>query len=263
MRFGALQYPTKSPKADTGLECHCCCGEQSFPALYHRFLRLYGLALYGEKRVYGRIQPGCWPIPSPFGFRSCRTKKILPAAEELIQNSTENDVFGFVSETEIYELFGWIVPQAMEKHHMNEALAVTDEMRCFEDFDKRNSTQKIDFYRKWYHTRSKFRLYSLEGAQKDYARAHNGQQWDAPDDKQDLERNSLSQVIVDSFMETLTEKDKEILRLRMEGVTLEEIAQQLGYKTHSAVLKRIRKIGQAYEAFADVDYGFSEKKITG
>lgn len=49
----------------------------------------------------------------------------------------------------------------------------------------------------------------------------------------------------------------------MEGVTLEEIAQQLGYKTHSAVLERIRKIGQAYEAFADVDYGFSEKKITG
>ncbi len=64
-------------------------------------------------------------------------------------------------------------------------------------------------------------------------------------------------------METLTEKDKEILRLRMAGVTLEEIAEQLGYKTHSAALKRIRKIGHAYEKFADVDYGFSEKKITG
>ncbi len=60
-------------------------------------------------------------------------------------------------------------------------------------------------------------------------------------------------------METLTEKDKEILRLRMAGVTLEEIAEQL----HSAALKRIRKIGHAYEKFADVDYGFSEKKITG
>ena len=214
--------------------------------------------------VYSGYDPAWLLAHSPaFWIQELQDEKILPVAEELIQNSTENDVFGFVSETEISELFGWIVPQTMEKNHMNEALAVTDEMRCFEDFDKRNSIQKIDFYRKWYHTRSKFRLYSLEGAQKDYARAHNGQQWDAPDDKQDLERNSLSQVIVDSFMETLTEKDKEILRLRMEGVTLEEIAQQLGYKTHSAVLKRIRKIGQAYEAFADVDYDFSEKKITG
>ena len=29
------------------------------------------------------------------------------------------------------------------------------EFRCFEDFDYRNSRQKIDFYRKWYHTRAK------------------------------------------------------------------------------------------------------------
>lgn len=214
--------------------------------------------------VYSGYDPAWLLAHSPtFWIQELQDEKNLPSAEALIQNCTEEDVFGFVSETEISELFGWIVPQAMEKHHMNEALAVTDEMRCFEDFDKRNSTQKIDFYRKWYHTRSKSRLYSLEGAQKDYARAHNGQQWDAPDDKQDLEQSSLSQVMVDAFLETLTEKDKEILRLRMEGVTLEEIAQQLGYKTHSAVLKRIRKIGQAYEAFADVDYGFSKKKITG
>lgn len=40
-----------------------------------------------------------------------------------------------------------------------------------------------------------------------------------------------------------------------------EIAEKLGYKTHSAVLKRIRKIGKAYEKYAGVDYGFSEKKI--
>ena len=32
----------------------------------------------------------------------------------------------------------------------------------------------------------------------------------------------------------------------MNGDTLEEIAEKLGYKNHSGVLKRIRKIGQAY-----------------
>lgn len=48
----------------------------------------------------------------------------------------------------------------------------------------------------------------------------------------------------------------QILELRMSGDTLEEIAENLGYKNHSGVLKRIRKIGQAYEAYAGVDYGF-------
>jgi chromosomal replication initiation ATPase DnaA len=47
----------------------------------------------------------------------------------------------------------------------------------------------------------------------------------------------------------------------MLGLTLEEIANKLGYKTHTGVLKRIRKIGRYYEKFAGVDYGFSEKKI--
>ena len=36
-----------------------------------------------------------------------------------------------------------------------------------------------------------------------------------------------------------------------------------GYKNHSGVLKRIRKIGEAYEAYTGVDYGFEGGKITG
>ena len=55
----------------------------------------------------------------------------------------------------------------------------------------------------------------------------------------------------------------QILELRMSGDTLEDIAEKLGYKNHSGVLKRIRKIGQAYEAYAGVDYGFEGGKITG
>ena len=44
--------------------------------------------------------------------------------------------------------------------------------------------------------------------------------------------------------------------------TLEEIAEKLGYKNHSGVLKRIRKIGLAYEKFTGADYGFENRKIT-
>ena len=81
-------------------------------------------------------------------------------------------------------------------------------------------------------------------------------------DKEGLFR-AIVEPVVDQFKATLSEKDMKILELRMSGDTLEEIAEKLGYKNHSGVLKRIRKIGQAYEAYAGVDYGFEGGKITG
>ena len=59
-----------------------------------------------------------------------------------------------------------------------------------------------------------------------------------------------------SFAEsTITEKDREILKLRMEGYTEQEIAAKVGYKTASAVHKRIAKIADAYEDFVTAEYG--------
>ena len=78
------------------------------------------------------------------------------------------------------------------------------------------------------------------------------------DNAEDLDKQ---QALVDQFKATLSEKDMQILELRMSGDTLEEIAEKLGYKNHSGVLKRIRKIGQAYEAYTGVDYGFESGKI--
>jgi hypothetical protein len=101
----------------------------------------------------------------------------------------------------------------------------------------------------------------LESFQEDYAECHGGQEWDVADASVDVDLEVTAKVQVDDFMATLTKKDKQILEMRMKGRTLEEIAEALGYQNHSGVLKRIRKIGQAYEKLADVDYGFSGNKI--
>ena len=77
----------------------------------------------------------------------------------------------------------------------------------------------------------------------------------------DVEESAVAQALVDQFKATLSEKDMQILELRMSGDTLEEIAEKLGYKNHSGVLKRICKIGQDYEAYTGVDYGFENGKI--
>ena len=66
---------------------------------------------------------------------------------------------------------------------------------------------------------------------------------------------------VRQFMERLSETDRQILYLRMQKRPFAQIAQRLGFKTHSAVLKRSRKVGKAYERYAGTDLGFDEKKI--
>ena len=150
----------------------------------------------------------------------------------------------------------------MAKHNLHTVIEAAKEFRCFEDFDFRNSRQKTNFYRKWYHTRTKHQMISIEKFKENYAESHNGQEWDEPDSSQDAEENITSEILVEQFKATLTEKDMAILEMRTEGDTLEEIAQKLGYKNHSGVLKRIRKIGLDYEKFTGEDYSFDDRKIT-
>ena len=56
----------------------------------------------------------------------------------------------------------------------------------------------------------------------------------------------------------IDETDRRILVLRHQGYTFSEIAEKLGFKTHSAVQKRIQKLGREFEAFADTDLGFTQ-----
>ena len=170
---------------------------------------------------------------------------ILASAGELFKGC--HSALGYVPEWQIDIYLHHIVPNVMKKHRMDEIIRVARESPCFEDFDFQKSNQKTDFIRKWYHTRTKHPIISLEEFQEAYADAHGGQEYEEPDPSQNVEETVVAQA----------------LELRMSGDTLEEIAEKLGYKNHSGVLKRIRKIGQAYEAYAGVDYGFEGGKITG
>ena len=48
----------------------------------------------------------------------------------------------------------------------------------------------------------------------------------------------LNELRLKSFMETLSERDREILNLKMQGMTDQKIAEKVGFKNHSAVVKR-------------------------
>ena len=55
--------------------------------------------------------------------------------------------------------------------------------------------------------------------------------------------------------------DRKILALRLKKRPLQEIADRLGFKTHSAVLKRIRKIGKAFECYLGADPAFRKRRL--
>lgn len=210
--------------------------------------------------IYSGYDPAWRFAHSPkYWVQEMIDEKIIPTTNQLYKNC--NEEFGYVSEEEISSIFSWLVPQAMKRYNMNAVIETAEKFRCFEDFDFRNSRQKADFYRKWNHTRTQHPMISLEEFQEQYAERHNGQEWDMPDNNQDIETDVTSQVLVDEFKATLSEKDMAILEMRVRGHTLKEIAQKLDYKNHSGVLKRIRKIGLAYEKFTGKDYGFENEKI--
>lgn len=220
------------------------------------------MGLGAKREIYSGYEPS-WILAHNPGYwiKTLTDLGILPMAEDWIRQVDYDESFVYVSLVEVEATLQKVVPIAMERYNMHATIEVAKEFRCFEDFDYRSSRQKTDFYRKWYHTRTEHPQISLESFQEDYAASHDGREWDVPDESTNVELYTTAKVQVDQFMATLYEKDKQILQLRMEGRTLEEIAEKLSYQNHSGVLKRICKIGQFYEKFADVDYGFTDKKI--
>lgn len=92
---------------------------------------------------------------------------ILASAGELFKGC--HSELGYVPERQIDIYLRYIVPNVMKKHRMNEIIQVAREYPCFEDFDFRKSNQKTDFIRKWYHTRTRHPMISLEEFQEAYS----------------------------------------------------------------------------------------------
>lgn len=112
-----------------------------------------------------------------------------------------------------------------------------------EDFSNSASNfDKIDFERKWDHTRTKIgNMESLE--------RYKNLEHESPDSVSEIlsdeeqQANIESIEIIKSFYDYLgDDTDIKIFKLNANGYTQKEIAEQLGFKTHSAVGKRLKKI---------------------
>lgn len=114
-----------------------------------------------------------------------------------------------------------------------------------EDFSNLpNNHAKQDFEREYYKTRTKHPQVSLD------ALTENGDGSILPNpDYAAIENAQNKKEAVCEFWETLNEDERKLLLYRMDGMTYEEISDKLNIKTHSAVLKRRRKIEEKFVAF--------------
>ena len=147
-------------------------------------------------------------------------------------------------------LIGNVTDMVIAEQHWQPVIDTVWENRVAEDYEATISNVKTDFMRKWHHDRSGKSI-SLE----EMMRNEDGNLSEVADPRSEFEQSVLSEMQIATFTEsTVTEKDREILRLRLEGFTEQEIADKVGYKTASAVHKRIARIASAYEDYVTAEY---------
>ena len=180
----------------------------------------YMMGAETPREVFSGYDPAWILAHSPgYWVQELTDEGIIPTVETLYQSARPKDSFGDVSLEELDRILRYIVPKAMEHYRMYDVLDVVEECRCFEDFDTQRSNAKTDFFRKWYHTRTKYQTVSWE----DYIAENEGYS-----DGATPEETAVSKVLVEQFLATLSEKDRRILEPRMEGICLENIARELG-----------------------------------
>ena len=120
--------------------------------------------------------------------------------------------------------------------------------RTPEDYSEYYSKVKAAFEAEWHHSRTKAGK-GMQSLERLMETSDGRRQILALSDESDFAEEDIYRLWSQRFLETLPPKDRKILQLKTAGFTVQEIAERAGYKTHSAVVKRLRKIREKFEGF--------------
>lgn len=172
----------------------------------------------------------------------CYAKSVGKEADDLTDEEIHivvEKVAGVIDET--------LIKTVMQGQQVPAIFGVSKKIPQHEDFTERLNQDKINFYNKWTHAKTKLGaplLFSelsedettdIEGAKMFFAN--------------DPEEEQRYIFLRDEFAKTLNSTDKEIYYLSEKGITQKEIAKRLGYKTHSAVSKRVKIMNKNFKEF--------------
>ncbi len=136
------------------------------------------------------------------------------------------------------------IETTMKTLQFEEIAGVLNKSPAYEDFnhDKNNNLRAADFDRKWNHTRAAVKTTSLEELQeKCYENSDKSEEIFA-DVMLDIPEEVEAKTNAELFWNEISDEDKSLLQMKMDGLTQKEIAEKLGYKTHSAIGKRLQKL---------------------
>ena len=172
----------------------------------------------------------------------CYAKSVGKEADDLTDeeiHTVVEKVAGVIDET--------LIETVMQGQQVPAIFGVSKKIPQHEDFTERLNQDKINFYNKWTHAKTKLGapLLFSELSEDETTDIEGAKMFFANDPEE--ERRYI--FLRDEFAKTLNGTDREIYYLLEKGITQKEIAKRLGYKTHSAVSKRMKIMNKDFKKF--------------
>lgn len=166
------------------------------------------------------------------------SKEIDDLTDEEIHTVAEK-VAGVIDET--------LIETVMQGQQVSEIFGISKKIPQHEDFSEQLNQDKINFYNKWTHCKTKLGapLFFSELSEEETTNIEGIKNFFANNPAEEQRYIFLRY----EFAKTLNSTDKEIYYLSEKGLTQKEIADRLGYKTHSAVSKRMKIMNKDFKKF--------------
>lgn len=172
----------------------------------------------------------------------CYAKSVNKEIDDLTDDEIHTvveKIAGVIDET--------LIETVMQGQQVPAIFGVSKKLPQHEDFSEQLNQDKINFYNKWTHCKTKLGapLFFSELSEEETTNIEGVKNFFANNPAEEQRYIFLR----DEFAKTLNSTDKEIYYLSEKGLTQKEIADRLGYKTHSAVSKRMKTMNKDFKKF--------------
>lgn len=163
-----------------------------------------------------------------------------------VEDLTDEEI-SFVVDKVANVLDGELIKVLMLSQQVPEVFGVSQKVQQHEDFTDKRSLDKINFYNKWTHAKTKLGAPLLfSELSEDESTGIEGARNFFDNNPEEEQRYKF---LREEFAKTLNSTDREIYYLAEQGYKQKEIAKRLGYKTHSAVSKRMKIMNKDFKKF--------------
>jgi len=180
-------------------------------------------------------------------------EKYAKAHNKTVEELTEAE-FALVFDQFADLFLSVMMNKLMQVESVPDILGASKEIGAHEDFATTANTNfdKVDFNRQWDHTRSRVgEMESLDQIEKaEHTASDSATEFSDEDPQAHLE---MVETIKEFYEFLGDETDVKIFKLKANGYTQKQIAELLGFKTHSAVGKRLKKIEEKRTAYFNAE----------